>query len=88
MKKFSLSILYLLITIQLFGQIKLPENNIVNGWIKSDKSRLFKKTALFNHINGGAELFHEFGFDELIVQNYQNGFEEITIEIYQMESVT
>lgn len=88
MKKFTISLLYLLITSQSLAQIKLPGNNVINGWVKSEASRVFKKTALFNHINGGAEIFHEFGFDELIVQNYKNNSEEISIEIYKMEYPT
>ena len=88
MKKISISILYLLIGTQLLAQIKLPENGVVNGWLKNETCRVFKKTALFNHIDGGAELFHEFGFDELIVQNYKKGSQEITVEIYKMECPT
>ena len=85
MIKISISILYLFVTSHLLAQIKLPDNNIINGWEKGETSRIFKKTALFNHINGGAELFHEFGFDELIVQNYKHASDEIALEIYTME---
>jgi len=88
MKKLSISILYLLLTTQLLAQVKFPDNNVINGWVKSEASRVFKKAALFNHINGGAEIFHEFGFDELIVQNYKEGTDEIAIEIYEMECPT
>jgi hypothetical protein len=83
-----ISIQYLLVTTQLLSQIKFPENNNVNGWVKNEAPRVFKKTALFNHINGGAELFHEFGFDELVVQYYKKESDEIAIEIYKMESPT
>lgn len=70
----------------LFAAIDLPGNNFAPGWMKSDSLRYFPKDDLFNHINGGAELFQEFGFINLSVQSYGNGENEIVLEAYQMES--
>ncbi|MCI0471619.1 MAG: hypothetical protein L0Y73_08180, partial [Candidatus Aminicenantes bacterium] len=52
------------------------------------KTRLFKKADLFNHIDGGAELFLEFGFEDLLVQRYKQDKKEITLELYRMENPT
>jgi hypothetical protein len=67
-----------------------PEDNYVLGWVKSERTLSFEKSNLFDYIDGGAELFLELGFDELLVQRYKKhsveGDEEIALEIYRMES--
>lgn len=68
----------------------LPEDNYAKGWIKSEKLLRFDGNNLFDHIDGGAELFLEFGFDELLVQRYKlqrsEAGDEIALEVYRMES--
>lgn len=68
--------------------IILPGDNFFPGWKKSSKARFFKKADLFNHINGAAELFLEFGFADLQVQRYRGEKEEISLELYRMENPT
>jgi hypothetical protein len=46
----------------------------------------FTAQDLYGHINGGAELFLEFGFVDLLVQEYRVGKEMITCETYRMDS--
>lgn len=69
----------------LTAQINLPESNFFPGWEKSGKNRHFSRSNLFDYINGGAEIFHEFGFIDLVVQSYKNGDNELIVELYQME---
>jgi hypothetical protein len=57
-----------------------------DGWTKAGKELRFTGQRLYDHINGGAELYHELGFERLRVQSYQKGEEEITLEIYEMET--
>lgn len=66
--------------------IDIPQDNFSPGWHTTEKSRHFDQHNLFDHIDGGAELFLEFGFTDLIVQNYRNASSEIGLEVYQMES--
>ena len=66
--------------------VTLPHDNFVDGWQKSERLRTFIDVDLFNYINGGAELFKEFGFEKLLVQSYANGDEEIVVEVYPMEN--
>lgn len=47
--------------------------------------RIFKTQNLFDYIDGGAEIFLEYGFKELRMQAYEKGDEEISIELFQME---
>jgi hypothetical protein len=69
----------------LWSQISLPEEGTVPGWTPSGPPLRFNPGSLFNHINGGAELFLEFGFRELILRRYEQGDNEITLEAYHME---
>jgi hypothetical protein len=66
--------------------LTLPGDDFVPGWKKSLRALRFEESDLFNYINGGAELFHEFGFEELFVQRYTKDENEISLEVYRMES--
>ena len=83
-------ILYVWFTLGLGSQISadivLPKNHFIPGWTKSGKMRRFIKDDLYNYINGGAVLFQEFGFEELLLQRYRKSDEEITLELYRMEN--
>ncbi len=68
----------------LTAQTILPGDGFAPGWMKEGKVRLFQKEDLFNYIDGGAELFHEFGFMSLYVQEYCKGEEELVLELYRM----
>lgn len=68
--------------------IILPDVSRLPGWEKSGPLQRFAPEALYNHINGGAELFLEFGFKECLVQNYSSSTQEIGLEVYRMESPT
>jgi hypothetical protein len=62
----------------------LPADGFQGGWKKSAPPRVFTKADLYGHIDGGAEVFLELGFEELTVQHYRNGADEIVAEIYRM----
>ena len=62
----------------------IPGDGFEAGWNRDGKTRTFLKNDLYGHIDGGAELFLEFGFEKLLVQKYKNGPDEIDLEIYQM----
>jgi hypothetical protein len=64
----------------------MPDSDAVAGWQRQERLRRFTAADLYGHINGGAELFLELGFEELLVQRYINGEQEITLELYRMES--
>jgi hypothetical protein len=64
----------------------LPGDHFSVGWQKSEKLRRFTRYNLYNHINGGAELFLEFGFESLLMQRYMKEDQELTLELYRMET--
>ncbi len=46
----------------------------------------FSAENLYGRIDGGAELFLEFGFRELVIQEYRSGAVKLELETYVMES--
>ena len=62
----------------------MPGDGVSTGWQRQGAGRLFSGAALYQHINGGAELYNQFGFDRLAVQDYAQGAHEVRVEIYQM----
>jgi hypothetical protein len=62
----------------------LPADGAVAGWKRVDNLRVFTKADLYGYIDGGAEVFFEFGFDSLTLQKYRNGANEVAVEIYRM----
>jgi hypothetical protein len=56
----------------------------VPGWKKAGKADVYQPANLYEYIDGAAELYLSFGFEELAVQNYENGKKmEITVEVYR-----
>ncbi len=62
----------------------MPGNAVPPGWQRRGEARLFAGAALYQHIDGGAELYQKYGFDRLGVQDYANGAHEVRVEIYKM----
>lgn len=75
-----------LAAVSLNGRIVVPPGGFAPGWEKSEGLREFPGSRLFDHIDGGAELFLEFGFKGLCLQRYKKGEDELALEIYEMES--
>jgi hypothetical protein len=63
-----------------------PPDNLAGQWLLSDQVMTYNGQNLYGHINGGAELFLEFGFDQLSVFEYQYQQYQIELEIYKMKS--
>jgi hypothetical protein len=67
--------------------IYLPGTDKIGEWKEDGSPRKYKGEDLFSYINGGAEIYHEYGFTQVIVQDYtrKNG-KSIALEIFEMES--
>lgn len=48
-------------------------------------SRTFSENSLYGYINGGAELYLEYGFDTLVVTDLTAGGSDLRVEIYRMK---
>jgi len=63
----------------------LPGRADLQGWAPKDKPQLYKGDDLFLYIDGGAEIFHEYGFRQVITQDYANPTgKSVTLDIYEM----
>ena len=59
----------------------------VNGWAPSGGAEFVEGEDLYLLINGGAEVYHEYGFTSAVFQSYgTNDGRKVNLEIYEMES--
>jgi hypothetical protein len=65
-----------------------PESPAAAGAAAAGQKRgadlLFTRNDLYGHIDGGAELFLEFGFEDLTVQRFEVGGVQMELEDYRM----
>lgn len=58
----------------------------VSGWAKDGAPEEYEGEALYAYINGGAEIYHEYGFRRVILQDYKSGQgRSVSLEIFEME---
>jgi hypothetical protein len=62
----------------------LPADGEVAGLRRDGAAELFRGAELYGHIDGGAELYLEFGFDEVTVQRYAGEGAALEAELYRM----
>jgi hypothetical protein len=80
--------LLILFTITLSSQAQTTESRQALAGIQGIgeiRSRIFTETSLYGYINGGAELYLEYGFDTLVVTELVRNGRDIKIEIYRMK---
>lgn len=67
----------------------LPESGEIDGWERERDLHSYLGDDLFLYINGGAEIYHEYGFSQVVVQDYKNANERsLSVEIYKMINPT
>jgi hypothetical protein len=66
--------------------MEFPADGFAAGWKRSGPVETYVPTALYNVIDGGAELFLEMGFVDLRMQKYEGAGGEIAVEAYRMDS--
>lgn len=63
----------------------LPTRGEINTWQPGGSPEKAVGEDLFVLINGGAEIYHEYGFKQVIMQSYEKEHEKsINLEIYEM----
>lgn len=63
----------------------LPPSGKVPGWVRTDSARIYTGKDLYLFIDGGADLFFEYGFRQVAVEEYHKGAtESISLEVYEM----
>jgi hypothetical protein len=64
----------------------LPGGNPIGNWLQKDSIEIYSGDDLFYFINGGADVYLEYGFNQVAVGRYQNpSANTIQVEIYEME---
>jgi len=70
---------------QLNLQRCLPAASDLQGWTPKDAPQNYQGEDLFAYIDGGAEIYYEYGFKQVVVQDYQDKKgKTITLEIFEM----
>jgi hypothetical protein len=65
----------------------LPAGGAVVGWKLSEPPKSYRGDDLYQMINGGAVIYHEYGFVQALTAEYEeSGGKSIKLEIYEMES--
>jgi len=63
----------------------LPKGAALGGWTPDGLPQEFKGDDLFVYIDGGAEIYLEYGFSRAVVQDYRNaGGRAISLEVFEM----
>ncbi len=87
--KVSLAILGVLVVLWTSGAeakgFKFPE---ISGWKQSGEIQTFVPKTLFEYIDGDADLYVMYDFQELKVAEYRNKKTSVTVEVYALETPT
>jgi len=64
----------------------LPAELAETGFIRTAEVRTFSGNALWEYINGQAELYHQYNFVDVVTANYKKGEIEFEVDIYRFET--
>lgn len=63
----------------------LPRDEAAPGWAKDGKPQEYEGEDLYAYIDGGAEIYQEYGFSRVILQDYKNDKGRlVSLEIFEM----
>jgi hypothetical protein len=63
----------------------LPGTGEAGEWLRPDSARVFTGDELFDYIDGGADIYFEYGFRQVISAEYRNPKKtSVKVEIYEM----
>ncbi|MGB8957732.1 MAG: DUF6599 family protein [Candidatus Aminicenantales bacterium] len=65
----------------------LPADGAAPGWVKDGDPQEFVGEDLYTYIDGGAEIYREYGFRRVVLQDYKDGSgKSVSLEIFEMET--
>ncbi|MDH7515682.1 MAG: hypothetical protein QHI48_07410 [Bacteroidota bacterium] len=64
----------------------LPKNGDVAGWFRRGAPRSFDAGRLWDYIDGGADVYIDYGFKEVVTAEYVSGERTLVVEIYEMQT--
>jgi hypothetical protein len=63
----------------------LPNSGEAGNWIREGEPQHFEGEALYEYIDGGAEIYHEYGFKRVTVQDFVNRTgKSVSVEVFEM----
>ena len=63
----------------------LPDESELGGWEAVGDPQTAEGEDLFLLINGGAEIYYEYGFKRAVIHSYAKGGKSVNLEVYEME---
>jgi hypothetical protein len=67
--------------------IFLPGDGAAPGWSRDGDPQEYVGEDLFSYIDGGAEIYREYGFRRVVLQDYKNASgRSVSLEIFEMET--
>jgi Family of unknown function (DUF6599) len=68
-------------------RVYLPDDKAVPGWVRDGEPQEFEGEDLYTYIDGGADIYEEYGFIRVIVQDYKSDKDRsVSLEIFEMAS--
>jgi Raf kinase inhibitor-like YbhB/YbcL family protein len=64
----------------------LPPDGIPEGWAGSGAAHIYTGDGLYQHVDGGAEVYFQHGFVRAAVKRYALASREVALEVYDMGS--
>lgn len=58
----------------------LPKTGAISNWTPAEEARLYNRDNLFDMVDGQADAFFVYGFEQVTTQRYQNG-EDTSLEV-------
>ena len=63
----------------------LPDDSSLDGWDTLGDPQTAEGDDLFLLINGGAEIYNEYGFSRAVIHSYTKGDISVNLEVYEMQ---
>ena len=65
----------------------VPEDGAVPGWSRDGDLQEYVGEDLYTYIDGGAEIYQEYGFRRVVLQDFKNAAgKSVSLEIFEMET--
>jgi hypothetical protein len=64
----------------------LPGNHEVKGWTRKAEPKTYEHSQLWEYIDGGADVYLDYGFQRVITEELTNGKLTVIVDIYDMKT--
>ena len=64
----------------------LPRDGDVKGWTRKGDARSFKAEQLWEYINGGADVYLDYGFKEVVTVDLASSEKNLVVDLYEFDT--